>query len=75
MKCLETRTTPEGFKRRRYENEDGLRTTTVEIPLSVFNELVRSAQVAGSNSVDIRDIKRIKEFKPADKAVTIQSVW
>lgn len=37
MKCLETRTTPEGYKRRRYESAGGLRHTTIEVPLAVWN--------------------------------------
>ena len=37
MRCLETRTTPEGFKRRRYESAGGLRHTTIEVPLTVWN--------------------------------------
>jgi Homeodomain-like domain len=37
VKCLETRTTPEGYKRRRYESAGGLRHTTIEVPLIVWS--------------------------------------
>ena len=36
IKCLETRVTPDGIKRRRYEHPDGTRMSTVEIPLSLW---------------------------------------
>jgi DNA-binding NarL/FixJ family response regulator len=39
VKCLSTRTTPEGFKRRRYQSAGGLRHTTIEIPFEVWQEL------------------------------------
>lgn len=36
MKCLETRTTPEGFKRRRYQSAAGVRHTTIEVPVELW---------------------------------------
>ena len=36
MRVLETRTTPEGYKRRRYESTSKARHTTIEIPMSVW---------------------------------------
>lgn len=36
MKCLETRTTAEGYKRRRYATAAGHRFSTIEIPLEVW---------------------------------------
>jgi transcriptional regulator with PAS, ATPase and Fis domain len=36
MKCLETRVTPEGFKRRRYEVTKGVRHTTIEVPIELW---------------------------------------
>lgn len=36
MKCLETRTTAEGYKRRRYVSASGQRHTTIEIPVEVW---------------------------------------
>ena len=36
-RCLETRTTPDGFKTRRYEREDGTRFSTIEVPLPTWN--------------------------------------
>lgn len=43
-RCLETRRTPEGFRRRRYE-QDGVRFTTIEVPLEVWKGSVRHDQV------------------------------
>jgi DNA-binding NarL/FixJ family response regulator len=36
MKCLETRRTPEGFKRRRYLRDDGGRFSTIEVPAELW---------------------------------------
>lgn len=44
-RCLETRRTPEGFRRRRYE-QDGVRFTTIEVPLEVWRGAVRHDRVA-----------------------------
>jgi hypothetical protein len=38
VKCLETRTTVDGFKRRRYEDA-GVRFSTIEVPLAVWNTI------------------------------------
>jgi hypothetical protein len=43
-KCLEVRETPEGYKRRRYQDQDGTRHTTIEIPLELWQELNADAQ-------------------------------
>lgn len=48
MKCLETRLTPEGFKRRRYQGKDpNHRITTIEVPLEVWKGI--NAQGRGSD--------------------------
>ena len=39
MKCLETRATPEGFRRRRYLRDDGVRFSTIEVPLAVWQSI------------------------------------
>lgn len=39
MKCLATRQTADGFRRRRYESPTGHRFSTVEVPLEVWNRL------------------------------------
>ena len=44
MRCLETRITPEGYKRRRYESAGGLRHTTYEIPAEVWRALNRQGR-------------------------------
>lgn len=36
MKCLETRTRPDGIKARRYQLDDGRRITTFELPATVI---------------------------------------
>lgn len=38
-RCLSTRATPEGFKRRRYEDERGERRTTIEVPLELWHRM------------------------------------
>ncbi len=35
-RCLETRITPEGFKRRRYQSAPGVRHTTIEVPIELW---------------------------------------
>lgn len=39
MKCLETRRTPEGFRRRRYQRDDGVRFSTIEVPAELWKFL------------------------------------
>ena len=39
MRVLETRTTIEGFKRRRYESASGQRHTTIEIPVNLWEQI------------------------------------
>lgn len=43
MKCLETRRTADGFKRRRYEDA-GVRFTTIEVPVTVWNAINRQGR-------------------------------
>lgn len=43
-KCLETRSTEEGFKRRRYLRADGVRVTTIEVPMSVWKSINRAGR-------------------------------
>lgn len=50
MKCLSTRTTPEGFKRRRYESEHGSRHTTIEVPLTLWTYMNKAGR--SRNRVD-----------------------
>ncbi len=39
MKCLETRTTPEGFKRRRYRTASNVIQRTIEVPLELWDRV------------------------------------
>lgn len=43
-RCLSTRATPEGFKRRRYAAADGTRLTTIEVPLELWEPLDRTPE-------------------------------
>lgn len=47
MKCLETRTRPDGIKSRRYQLDDGRRITTFELPATVIKGI---------------GLKRVQEF-------------
>lgn len=47
MKCLETRTRPDGIKARRYQLDDGRRITTFELPATVIKGI---------------GLKRVQEF-------------
>jgi hypothetical protein len=66
VKCLETRRTPEGFKRRRYERTDGVRITTVEVPIelwSTFNRQGRGNRLAGWTRARERDALRLRALE------------
>lgn len=39
MRCLETRETAEGYRRRRYETATGQRHTTIEVPIEVWRRV------------------------------------
>jgi DNA-binding NarL/FixJ family response regulator len=46
VKCLETRRTPDGLRRRRYSTADGARTfSTVEVPASVLYGITSRARL------------------------------
>lgn len=44
MRCLSTRLTPDGFKRRRYELEPGVRFSTIEVPVEVWQGINRAGR-------------------------------
>jgi hypothetical protein len=46
MRCLETRPTGDGFRRRRYEADDGTRHTTIEVPMQLWREMVKASKPA-----------------------------
>ena len=64
MKCLETRLTPEGYKRRRYESAGGLRHTTIEVPIEVWRGVNRQGRgndrAAAWERARARDSKRMQ---------------
>lgn len=80
MKCLETRKTTEGFKRRRYQCEDGSRITTIEVPLSVWNSINkqgrgadRAAQWARERAREATRIKAVELVRSGWKPIAVAS--
>lgn len=59
MKCLSTRRTSEGFRRRRYVLPDGVRLTTLEVPIEVWNSVARPATVAARIASRSRELARL----------------
>lgn len=57
-KCLETRCTEDGFKRRRYLRADGVRITTIEVPMSVWKSLNRTGRAKNRFAEWTRERKR-----------------
>lgn len=58
MKCLETRRTPEGFRRRRYQRDDGVRLTTIEVPIEIWNAVKRTDVVVARGASRDRQLER-----------------
>ena len=58
VKCLESRPTAEGFRRRRYRNDAGVRFTTIEVPIEVWNSVKRPEVVASRMVGRQREIAR-----------------
>lgn len=57
-RCLSTRSTPEGFRRRRYETSDGLRFSTIEVPTVVWNYLNRQGSAKNRAAQAFRAMAR-----------------
>lgn len=67
MKCLSTRTTPNGLKRRRYLLDDGRRLTTYEVPASVLGAMgsktLREAMAKFQRGEELRArAKQLRDF-------------
>jgi hypothetical protein len=45
-RCLETRTTKDGFKRRKYQAVNGVITRTIEVPIEVWNHINRMGRAS-----------------------------
>lgn len=64
MRCLETRLTAEGFKRRRYRHPDGRTVRTIEVPIEVWNAINKqgtaSNRAAAWKRARERDALRVK---------------
>lgn len=57
MKCLETRRTADGFKRRRYE-DNGVRFTTIEVPVTVWNAINKQGRAKDRAAQSARALAR-----------------
>lgn len=73
MKCLETRTTIEGFKRRRYE-DNGARFTTIEVPIDLWKKLCIKAIRKGIRADRAAEIQRAKLLRQNEWSVDEISV-
>jgi hypothetical protein len=62
MKCLETRTTPEGFKRRRYQSAAGVRHTTIEVPIELW-QAVNATSTARARAARERAAKAQRKLE------------
>ncbi len=76
MKVLSTRRTADGRKRRRYESPGGARFTTIEIPLPLFNRLVKAAPRASAEWTAAEEKRQRREraralWKTGAKAVVV----
>ena len=74
MKCLETRKTPDGYKRRRYELDDGQRQTTIEIPMDLWNQIQKALkkQIAEMQ----KDVKQqAKQHTRKARKNALESAW
>lgn len=64
MKCLETRITADGFKRRRYRHEDGRTVRTIEVPIEVWSSINKQGsarnRAAAWGRARERDALRVK---------------
>lgn len=60
MRCLSTRRTPEGFRRRRYELADGSRVSTIEVPVEMWARNPRTALQAHISSRQARGVQMLR---------------
>lgn len=65
IKCLETRVTPDGIKRRRYEHPDGTRMSTVEVPLQLWASVCAGGRAAGAKAAWFRKQEMAAKQKQA----------
>lgn len=76
MKCLSTRVSPSGLKRRRYERDDGSRFSTVEVPAEVWDSLNREGRgrdrIAAKARVNAR--QALKELVRMDAARGVKAI-
>ena len=63
MKCLQTRKTAEGWRRRRYEFASGVRSTTIEVPIEIWRRVnsvgrQRDRAAEAMRAIDRQSLKR-----------------
>ena len=63
MKCLQTRKTAEGWRRRRYESASGVRSTTIEVPIEIWRRVnsvgrQRDRAAEAMRAIDRQSLKR-----------------
>ena len=79
MKILETRTTADGFKRRRYETPAG-RITTIEVPIAVWNGINkqgrardRAAQWTNARARDAARMEALRLHRQGWRTIAVAS--
>lgn len=73
MRVLETRKTPDGFRRRRYEGADGVRFNTIEVPLPVWNSINKAGRAQQRAQEWLR--ARQREALRARAVALVESGW
>jgi hypothetical protein len=74
MRCMETRTRPDGVRRRRYRDEDGRMFTTLELPAVVVRAL-GAAKVAAAIAKHVRGIQRRQRAADVRAFVYAHADW
>lgn len=58
MKVIESRVSAEGYRRRRYEDPKGVRSTTIEVPLDVWQAVISCTRSKDRAAEVVRARKR-----------------
>lgn len=64
MKCLETRRTAEGHRRRRYQLDDGSRVSTIEVPVDLWERHQRTVRAAAVSAARPRAEQMLRAGAP-----------
>lgn len=73
MRCLEVRETSDGFRRRRYVTDAGVRVSTIEVPLEVWHSINKQGR-ASDRATEWRRARARDEVK-AKALELIRSHW